>query len=260
MQKLKIATHNKTFHADEVTAIALLKVFGGYETEVSRVGHQCSDFDGFDMVIDIGRKFDGVKYFDHHQHKGGKSSAGLIWDYLAQSEVYPQVSRLIEIVDKQDVGEKKAGEFEYPNLVKYYNHPNLTSPKQEEAFGRVVEFAHTILSSMKEAQEMINVTAKKLEKLAFFDKREEIVYLDEFVPNWDHFINGTTHPDIKAVVWRDAKENNYKVKLTPKTQGSFEFNTSPLQPSSEIVFVHSAGFFAVAGDRRSMSSYLKEMI
>ena len=43
MKKL-IATHNKIFHADEVTAIALLKIFTDYEIEVCRVNHNTTDF------------------------------------------------------------------------------------------------------------------------------------------------------------------------------------------------------------------------
>ena len=79
MKKL-IATHNKMFHADEVTAIALLQVFKDFEIEVERICHDSKDFSKYDFVIDISKTFDGKKYFDHHQYKGGKSSAGLIWD------------------------------------------------------------------------------------------------------------------------------------------------------------------------------------
>ncbi len=43
MKKL-IATHNKMFHADEVTAIALLQVFKDYEIEVERICHDSKDF------------------------------------------------------------------------------------------------------------------------------------------------------------------------------------------------------------------------
>ena len=79
MKKL-IATHNKIFHADEVTAIALLEIFTDYQIEVYRVAHETQDFSKYDFVIDIGKVFDGVNHFDHHQYKGGKSSPGLIWD------------------------------------------------------------------------------------------------------------------------------------------------------------------------------------
>ena len=38
MKKL-IATYNKIFHADEVTAIALLQIFTDYEIEIERIDH-----------------------------------------------------------------------------------------------------------------------------------------------------------------------------------------------------------------------------
>ena len=47
MKKL-IATHNKIFHADEVTAIALLEVFTDFEIEVQRVDHDTKDFSKYD--------------------------------------------------------------------------------------------------------------------------------------------------------------------------------------------------------------------
>ncbi len=43
MKKL-IATHNKMFHADEITAIALLEVFTDFEIEVQRVGSRYKKF------------------------------------------------------------------------------------------------------------------------------------------------------------------------------------------------------------------------
>ncbi|MCD8478340.1 MAG: MYG1 family protein [Sulfurospirillum sp.] len=105
---LNIATHNKIFHADEVTAIALLKLFTDEEIVVHRIDHQSEDFSAYDMVIDISKKFDGEKYFDHHQNKGGKSSAGLIWDYLGLGLEYPRISKLIHHVDLNDTGIKKS--------------------------------------------------------------------------------------------------------------------------------------------------------
>ena len=39
MKKL-IATHNKIFHADEVTAIALLQIFTNHEIEIERINYR----------------------------------------------------------------------------------------------------------------------------------------------------------------------------------------------------------------------------
>jgi len=122
--ELKIATHNGIFHADEVTAVALLKLFTDDEISVTRLKHDTKYFSSFDMVIHISRKFDGKKCFDHHQYKGGKSSAGLIWKYLGREDEYPTISKLIKMVDDNDVGIAKAKPFEYSSLIKHFNSHN----------------------------------------------------------------------------------------------------------------------------------------
>ena len=133
MKKL-IATHNKMFHADEIAAIALLEIFTDYDIEVKRVNHDTEDFSKYDFVIDIGKTFDGKKYFDHHQYKGGKSSAGLIWDYIGLNKQYPKISKLIDLIDRNDVGTEKAKPFEFSSLIKCYNTRSLNSQEQDNQF------------------------------------------------------------------------------------------------------------------------------
>jgi len=252
---IKIATHNKIFHADEVTAIALLEVFLNFKTKIIRVDHNSRNFSEFDMVIDVSRKFDGKKYFDHHQNKGGKSSAGLIWDFIDKKELYPSISKLIEMVDKQDVGEQKAGEFEYPNLIKRFNQNDVFSIEQEKAFNKAIEFAKTILISMKKEQEELNKTKEKIKNLNFLT--ENVVYFDKFVPHLDKIINAESMPNIKAIVWKDSA-NKYKIKLTSKSTESFEFNTKPLKSDKDMEFVHSSGFYAIARNKTIMMKFIQK--
>lgn len=254
---MKIATHNKIFHADEVTAIALLKVFTEDEIEVSRVDHNREDFSSFDMVIDIGRKFDGVKYFDHHQYKGGKSSAGLIWEYLGMQEDYPKISKLIKMVDDNDTGVARSEPFEYSSLLKCYNHRDIHSDAQEKQFTKAIKFAQTILISMAEAQEDIEDAKSIVANSFVFDGNPSIMELERFTPHWTSYINGELTPHIKAVVWEDEKDGNYKVKIPPKKLGLFELNGKPLEKDDSMIFVHSTGFFAIAPDEESMKRYLK---
>ena len=257
---LHIGTHNKIFHADEITAIALLKVFTCHSFAIHRIDHQSTDFSAYDMVIDIGRKFDGVKYFDHHQNKGGKSSAGLIWDYIGQGEHYPRISKLIHIVDMQDTGVQKAGDFEYPSLIKAFNSRNLLGEEQELQFEKAVEFAVTVLSSMKEAKEEMDDAKEVVKNSYFFQGNPKVIELEKFTPHWTSYINGISQPNIKAVVWQDEEEENWKVKLTPKVPGRFELNAKPLEQDSNMIFVHSSGHFAVAKDEAQMAQYLASQI
>ena len=257
---MKIVTHKGIFHADEVTAIALLKVFTDEDIAVSRVDHDSTDFGSFDMVIDIGKKFDGVKLFDHHQYKGGKSSAGLIWDYIGLQEDYPKISKLIKIVDDNDTGVAKAEPFEYSSLLKCYNHRDIHSQAQEKQFEKAVKFAQTMLISMAEAQEDLEEAKEIVANSFLFDSNPAILELERFTPHWTSYINGVLTPHIKAVVWEDEEEGNYKVKVPSKKLGSFELNGKALPQDDSMEFVHSAGFFAIAKDEDTMKSYLKKVV
>jgi len=261
MKKI-IATHNKSMHADEITAIALLHVFTEDEIIVKRVDHDTIDFSAYDMVIDIGKKLDGKKFFDHHQYRGGKSSAGLIWNHLGLEKEYPRISKFIKEIDMVDVGEKKATPFEYSSLVKSYNHPtDIYSEEQDKRFEYAVEFAMIQIISMKEMEDQMEEAKEIVSNSYYFNSMPHVIELETFTKQWGTFINGSTMPEIKAVVWKDEREKNWKVKLTNAYVGSREFiHKQGLKASSNMEFVHSSGFFAIASNKAVMKSFLKDQI
>lgn len=255
-----IATHNKIFHADEVTAIALLKIFTKDEITIHRIDHLSENFLPYDMVIDIGRKFDGIKYFDHHQNRGGKSSAGLIWDYLELNSRYPRIGKLIHQVDMNDTGVQKAEDFEYASLIKAFNAKELLSQEQERQFERAVEFSMTIIEAMVRNQQELEDAQEIVKNSYYFHGNPKILELESFTPHWSSYINGVMQPHIKAVVWKDFEEKTWKVKLSPKHPGSFELCTKPLIQDPSMIFVHASGHFAVARDEAQMASFLSKCI
>jgi uncharacterized UPF0160 family protein len=254
-----IATHNKVFHADEVSAVALLKIFVDDDIVVKRVAHNTTDFSAYDMVLDISKKFDGVKFFDHHQNKGGKSSAGLIWEYIGLEKHYPKISKLVKQIDANDVGEIKAMPFEYSNLIRCFNSDDIyNSTLQDSAFDKAVDFAITVFSSLKKAQDELLKAKEIVASSYLFNGNPHIIYLDKFTPHWSSYINGSLTPKIKAVVWKDEHEKNFKIKIAPKQLGSFHLNAKKLPQDNSMEFVHSAGFFAVAKDEETMKRYLQK--
>ena len=259
MKKI-IATHNKMFHADEITAIALLKLFTSDEYKIERVDHNTLEFDKYDFVIDIGQKYDGLKYFDHHQYKGGKSSAGLIWEYLGVENQYEKISKLVDLVDMNDVGIAKSKEFEYSSLIKCYNNENLYSQEQDIQFTKALDFAINILSSKKRFHDSSLEAEKIIANSTFFEKNSKIIELDSFTPHWRMYINGQNMPNVKAVVWEDVLENNWKVNITSKFIGSFELTHIPLKQDFNMEFVHKSGHFAIANNKESLIKYLNSQI
>ena len=260
MKKI-VATHNNLMHADEIMAIALLKVFTDYEIEIKRVAHQTKDFSCYDMVIDVSRQFDGVTFFDHHQHKGGKSSAGLIWSYLKQEEKYPKISKLIKLIDDNDVGIKKAEEFEFSTLIQCFNlSKNLISKEQDLQFEKAVDFAQTVVLSMKDKEDGIEIAREIIKNSYLFDNHQHIIKLKKFTPSWSTLINGEITPHIKAVVWEDKEDNSWKVQIPSIKPNSFDLNAKPLTQDDLMTFVHSTGYFAVTKDEKSMKKYLQKQL
>lgn len=260
---MKIITHNGVFHADETVAVALLRVFLKEKVEVSRLQHQ-TDLSTveFDMAIDIGRQFDGVRFFDHHQRAGGKASAGLIFDFLGVAADYPEITELVELVDANDVGEKKAGKWEFPTMVAAYNAANIYGKNQDAAFEKAVAFAVDQISSLKRSQDEMDQAKSICDNAMWLgedENLEDVVELPRFTINWNRFINGENEDfsKIGAVMWYDDVQNCWKAQVTPVASGSFDFHGRKFLSAEGMTFVHAAGFFAVADSRERMITFLK---
>lgn len=253
---LNLFTHNGVFHADEVSAIALLEVFG-LRINVIRVPHKTESFPDTAFVVDIGKKFDGIRLFDHHQNKGGKSSAGLIWDYIGENESYRKISKLVKLIDSNDVGEVAAEPFEFSNMVSCYNSDTVWDDStQAGAFRKAVEFAKTVFQSYKNMQEKIDATEVLIQKALPFKNFENVLFLGDFIPFWNVQINGIKRPEINAVVWKD--NGVWKVQIPPTKPGKMDLNGSAFTSDKTMQFVHANGFFAVADSEEIMYEFLKK--
>ncbi|CAH2351032.1 MYG1 protein [[Candida] railenensis] len=91
---LKVCTHSGSFHADESLAVYMLRLLPKYaDSELIR-SRKPEDWEASDIVIDVGGKYDGVKFFDHHQREFSEtfsekfktklSSAGLIYKHFGK--------------------------------------------------------------------------------------------------------------------------------------------------------------------------------
>src|SRR3990167_4897328 len=106
-------THDGTFHADEVTACALLLCYGLIDKNKVQRTRKKEILDQCEYVCDVGGEYDpSRKKFDHHQisYKGSFSSAGMIWLYLKDTKVIDYSfyaflqNSLIQGVDAHDNG------------------------------------------------------------------------------------------------------------------------------------------------------------
>ena len=85
----KLGVHDGTFHADEVTACALLVLFGKVEQDSIVRTRDLKTLSTCEYVCDVGGVFDpDQKRFDHHQsdYSGSLSSAGMVLNFLHDAQ------------------------------------------------------------------------------------------------------------------------------------------------------------------------------
>lgn len=91
---LKICTHSGSFHADESLAVYMVRLLPKFAHSELIRSRKPEDWEQSDIVIDVGGKYDGVKFFDHHQREFNEtfsqqyqtklSSAGLIYKHFGK--------------------------------------------------------------------------------------------------------------------------------------------------------------------------------
>ncbi len=112
---LRVATHDGPFHADDVTAHALIRAFLEPDAELVRTRDRAV-LATADVVFDVGGEYDASRgRFDHHQasYEGPLSSAGMVLGWLeARERIRPELAArlretLVDYVDAVDNGREK---------------------------------------------------------------------------------------------------------------------------------------------------------
>ncbi len=85
-----VGIHDGSFHADEVTACALLLISEQIDRDKIRRTRVMEELNHCEFVCDVGGIYDpSIKRFDHHQdsYEGPLSSAGMILQYLYDEKI-----------------------------------------------------------------------------------------------------------------------------------------------------------------------------
>lgn len=209
-QKIKsrtVGTHDGSFHADEVTACALLIVFGLVDrknvirTRDSDILSEC------EYVCDVGGEYNPEKKkFDHHQaeYQGSLSSAGMVLKYLFESgkiseEEYSTLNGMLIIgVDAHDNGVDLPikGVTTYSHIIANFApvEHQATKEEQDEAFDQALQFAIDHLQRLLARQRYILSFTTSVE--AAMKPQDISLQFDKSIPWMDAFfaLNGEAHP------------------------------------------------------------------
>lgn len=263
-------THNGSFHADEVTACALLLLFNRidrdriYRTRVPDLLETC------EYVCDVGGVYDPTKKrFDHHQatYQGPLSSAGMILLYLRDfgfitSHFYDHLNKsLILGVDAHDNGVAKLelGIASFSQVVSNFLpiEYDVSLEEMDRSFGQAVDF---VLGHLQRFQARLIYThecqAKVQEKM--FIGNEALIF-DESLPWMENFfeLGGDKHPAQFVIMpagdhWKlrtipPSLNERMKVRK-PLPQGWAGLRDEELQKVSGVegaIFCHKGRFISI---------------
>ncbi len=218
-------THDGTFHADEVSACALLLDFGLidrdkiYRTRDPEILAKC------EYVCDVGGIYDPKKKrFDHHQleYTGDLSSAGMIWLYLLgqgliDQSLYDFINHSIILgIDAHDIGKvmQKEGVCTFSHVIANFVPIAYGSDEQQQnsAFFEALSFAASHFDRLFKRYRYILACRDKV--AAAMAPRNEALIFDEAMPWQENFfeLGGETHPALFVIM---PAQDHWKLRGIP---------------------------------------------
>lgn len=200
-------THDGSFHADEVTACALLLLFDLIDKEEIVRSRNLKELSSCEYVCDVGGVYEPkVKRFDHHQldYNGSLSSAGMILKYLKDEKIideklYNYFNRsLVMGVDAIDNGKAApmVGHCSFSSLIANFVPVRHDSSAKvfNASFFQALDFCLGHLKRLFEKYHYIQECRGKIQ--AVMKKQEKVMIFEESMPWIESFfeLGGEKHP------------------------------------------------------------------
>lgn len=208
-----LGTHDGSFHADEVSACALLLLFDLIDRDKIFRSRDPNQLEQCEFVCDVGGVYDPTqKRFDHHQreYEGDLSSAGMIWLYLKERKIiddalYEHINHAVIMgVDAHDTGKvwHKDGVCTFSHIIANFVPVSYGAPEQEReiAFFEALDFALDCFRRLISRYQYI-LSCKDRVKEAML-KNEKVLIFDEAMPWQENFfaLGGETHPALFIIM------------------------------------------------------------
>lgn len=279
MSKIKIATHNKHFHPDDVFAVATLIIYLKQPVAIIRT-RDMATIKSADYVVDVGTEYDESKNrFDHHQKDGAGiringipyASFGLVWkkygSSICGSEDIARIieKKIVEPIDAEDNGVSIASSiFEDVHPYSYWNVIYSLNPTWKEKdkdsdglFNEAVELSVKILlREIERARHFIEGVNFIEQAYGSTEDKRLIILDDEY--SWRNVLNKRNEPlfvitpNHEESMWyiSAVRSDNHSFKNRknfPENWGSKRDNELALESGvSDAIFCHRNLFIAAA--------------
>ena len=289
-KKKKIITHNGSFHADDVFAVATIALaFPKEKIEIVRTRDEAR-MKNADFVVDVGRIYDeNILRFDHHQEGGaGKrengipyASFGLVWKKFGEKICGSYQSKIIDkglvsFIDAGDNGidliEEKKGisNFSISTLISVFNSTSLEKDINDKTFLELVEFAKKVIkreiAGSEEyifgEKEIIEAYKKSGDKrFIVLDKQIDKVIINDTLQEFPEvlFVIHPYHKIGSAVraVRKNASSFESRKNLPMAWAGKSDEELQKITGVKDAVFCHNARFIANAKSKEGAIDLVK---
>lgn len=282
MQKETVGIHDGGFHADEVTACALLFLFKLIKKEQIIRTRDPNLLACCEYVCDVGGVYSPQeKKFDHHQasYLGPLSSAGMVLKYLLEIKKIDLAeydlfnNALIFGVDAHDNGKDLVtpGVSTYSHIIAHFLPIQYESSDEllQQGFEKAFDFAFHYLEKLLERFHYIrSFKAIVQEKMASLD---QVLIFEQNIPWMDSFfaLGGKKHPALFVIM---PSGNHWKLRAIPPTPeekmdvrkplplkwaGLLEKDLQKITGIEGAIFCHKGRFFSLWNSKQDALIALK---
>jgi len=280
MQKI-IATHSGIYHADDVLAVATLRLlFPGSKVIRSR---EEAIYKNADFIVDVGGTYEPMHCrFDHHQHGFSLSrpngipyaSFGLVWKEFGEKIAGAEGAK---IIDEKLVSPIDALDNGFPidtpliEGIKRYDvtdvfnafmpRPDCGDDEMLKSFMLVVEIAQNLILKEIENAELVIESRIEIDKSYKEAKDKRLIVLSKFIP-WKDLLSKKKEPEFVIYPRTDGK---WAIQGVPITRHSFDVrhkfpkewggrtgsDLASVTGVDDVVFCHPSGYITVTNSYKS---------
>jgi uncharacterized UPF0160 family protein len=218
-------THNGHFHADEVTAGALLILFDLVKKDLIFRTREEDVLQRCEYIGDVGGKYDSEKkLFDHHQadYQGSLSSAGMVLLYLKRQKIispdlYEFLNRSFVLgVDAHDIGnvKLKVGSCSFSQIIETFVPlgEEVDDIEMDRSFFEALSFTINFLKRLLNRFYYFQETKKIVKK--HMETKDRFIIFDHALSWVESFfeLGGKEHPALFIIM---PSRDQWKLRAIP---------------------------------------------